>query len=69
LLGVLRFPVAAGSRIRSMNHSPLGAASPSIADPLLPFYECAQWKSRGNSETCGKKNTMMIFKNIFNQCA
>jgi hypothetical protein len=52
---VLRFPVA-DSRIRSVNRSPLGAASQSIADSLSFFYECARRKSRRNSRTAKRKS-------------
>jgi len=45
----------ADSRMRSVNRSPLGAASQSIADSLSFFYECARRKSRRNSRTAKRK--------------
>jgi len=39
----------ADARIRSVNRSPLGAASRPFADSLSFFYECARRKSRKNS--------------------
>jgi hypothetical protein len=52
---MLRFPDVADSRIRSVNLSPLGAASQSIADSLSFFYECARRMSRRNSRTAKRK--------------
>jgi hypothetical protein len=61
---VLRFPYVAISRIRSVNRSPLGAASQSIADSLSFFYECARRKSRRNSRNAKRKSNALQ-KNIF----
>ena len=65
-LGVLRFPYLADSRNRSVNHSPLGAASQSIADSLSFFYECARRKSRKNS-SIAKRKSIAFDKNIFSE--
>jgi hypothetical protein len=46
----------ADSRIRSVNRSPLGAASQSFADSLSFFYERARRMSRRNSRTAKRKS-------------
>jgi hypothetical protein len=67
-LAALRFPVVADSRIRSVNQSPLGAASRSFADSLFVFYECARRKSRKNSGTYEKENVMRAVKHFASPC-
>jgi hypothetical protein len=62
--GELRFLDVPGSRNRSVNHSPLGAASRSFTASLSFFYECVRRKSRRNSRT-RKSQRDALEENIF----